>query len=147
MGAVDRSGACRVMALLPLLAACATTAYAPCPVAWQGPLPVDAYDRCKAVLEVRASRLAIADRAPLRLQTEWQAAEDVAGERRWTVLQDDSVEPPGLAVVVELRCLREPWLGSPGWGEPVGEPFAERELAAQLAEALGAPLPGSPPSR
>lgn len=143
----DRVRACWALALLSLLPACATTAYAPCPVAWEGPLPADAYERCKAVLEVRASRLAIADRAPLRLQTEWQAAEDVAGERRWTVLLDDSVEPPGLAVVVELRCLREPWLGSPGWGEPVGEPFAERELAAQLAEALGSTSSTSPPTR
>ncbi|MBL8738463.1 MAG: hypothetical protein JNL12_18680 [Planctomycetes bacterium] len=116
--------------------ACATTAYAPCPVPWDGPLPDDAFERCKAVLERHADRLAIADRMPLRLQTGWVAADDVAGERRWTVLVDDGVEPEGLAVVVELRCLREPWLGSPGWGEACGDAFAERALAAELAEAL-----------
>ncbi|MFO1030029.1 MAG: hypothetical protein U1F60_03030 [Planctomycetota bacterium] len=103
---------------------------------WEGPLPADAFERCKAVLGRHAGRLAIADREPLRLQTGWVGADDVAGERRWTVLCDDSVVPVGLAVVVELRCLREPWFGTPGWGEPVGEPFAERALAAELADAL-----------
>jgi hypothetical protein len=121
------------------MTACATTAYAPCPVPWDGPLPVDAFERCKAVLGRHADRLAIADRQPLRLQTDWVAAHDVAGERRWTVLTDDSTAPVGLAVVVELRCLREPWLGAPGWGEPVGDAFAERAFAAELAEALASP--------
>lgn len=123
------------------LTACATTAYAPCPVPWDGPLPADAFERCKVVLERHADRLAIADRMPLRLQTDWVAADDVAGERRWTVLGDDSVMPVGLAVVVELRCLREPWLGAPGWGAACGDAFAERALAAELAEALSSRLP------
>lgn len=120
---------------------CATTAYAPCPVPWSGPLPPDAFERCKAVLARHADRLAIADRDPLRLQTDWWAADDVAGERRWTVLGDASTRPVGLAVVVEVRCLREPWLGAPGWGEVRGDAFAERAFAAELAEALANPRP------
>lgn len=118
---------------------CATRAYEPCPVPWSGPLPNDAFERCKAVLERHAERLAIADRTPLRLQTGWAAVDDVAGERRWTVLGDDRVLPLGLAVVVEVRCLREPWLGAPGWGEVRGDAFAERAFAAELAEALSSP--------
>lgn len=128
-------------AIVGALTACATTAYAPCPVPWDGPLPADVFERCKAVLERHADRLAIADRQPLRLQTDWVAAADVAGERRWTVLSDDSTAPVGLAVVVELRCLREPWLGAPGWGEPSGDAFLERALAAELADALSSPPP------
>ena len=123
------------------MTACATAAYAPCPVPWNGPLPDDAFERCKAVLDRHADRLAIADRQPLRLQTDGVAADDVAGERRWTVLGDDSIAPVGLAVVVELRCLREPWLGAPGWGAPSGDPFVERAFAAELAEALSSRRP------
>lgn len=119
-----------------LFAACASSPYAACPVPFDPPLPSDAFARCQQVLLQRGGGLVVADAAALRLQTGWAPVDDPPGERRCSVFLDDSVAPPGLAVVVELRWLQESWLGVPGWSEPRGDDAAERALAEDLAAAL-----------
>lgn len=123
-------------ALATVSAACGSTPYAACPVPLTAPLPADAFDRCQQVMRQQGGGLVVADASPLRLQTGWAAVDDPPGERRCSVFVDDTVDPPGLAVVVELRWLRESWIGVPGWSEPRGDDAAERQLAAALAEAL-----------
>ena len=124
---------------LPLLlavAACRGAAYVACPVAVDRPLPADTFERCQQVLRQLGAGLTVAQREPLRLQTGWAPVDDPPGERRSSVFLDDTVDPPGLAVVVELRWLQESWFGVPGWSEPRGDDAAERALAAALAAAL-----------
>lgn len=122
--------------LLLAVAACRGPAYVACPVNLDRPLPSDTFERCQQVLRQQGAGLAIAQRSPLRLQTGWTPVDDPPGERRMSVFLDDSVEPPGLAVVVELRWLQESWFGVPGWSEPRGDDVAERALAEALAVAL-----------
>lgn len=135
MGAAERTA----LASLVLAAACASPPYEPCPVPWQGPLPPDVFQRCREQLLRGYPGLLVADAEPLRLQTAWLATSDPPGERRAAVFLDDRRQPPGLAVVVELRWLRESWITTPGWSEVHGDDAAERELAAAIAAALKAP--------
>lgn len=133
------SGARAVLAAVAALAAaCHSARYEACPVPLTAPLPADAFDRCQQVLRQHGGGLVTADASPLRLQTGWAPVDDPPGERRCTVFVDDAVDPPGLAVVVELRWLRESWFGIPGWSEPRGDDAAERALAEALAKALAA---------
>jgi len=120
--------------LAALSAACATPAYAPCPVELPGALPADAFGRCRDVLLRTYGDLAIADESAFRLQTGWQPVREPPGERRATVFREAGAS--GLAVVVELRWLSVPWIGMPAWTEPRGDDTAERELARLLHEAL-----------
>lgn len=122
--------------VLALVAACHSAPYSACPVPLTAPLPADAFERCQQVLLQQGGGLVTADASPLRLQTGWAAVGDPPGERRCSVFVDDAVDPPGLAVVVELRWLRESWFGVPGWSEPRGDDAAERALADALAKAL-----------
>ena len=126
-----------VLATVAALAvACHSAPYAACPVPLTVPLPADAFERCQQVLLQQGGGLVVADASPLRLQTGWAAVDDPPGERRCSVFVDDAVDPPGLAVVVELRWLQESWFGVPGWSEPRGDDAAERALADALAKAL-----------
>ncbi|MFN8826473.1 MAG: hypothetical protein ACK501_16005 [Planctomycetota bacterium] len=125
-------------AVAALAGACRSAPYAACPVPLTAPLPADAFERCQQVLLQQGGGLVTADASPLRLQTGWAAVDDPPGERRCSVFVDDAVDPPGLAVVVELRWLRESWFGIPGWSEPRGDDAAERALAEALAKALAA---------
>jgi len=122
--------------VLALVAACRSAPYSACPVLLTAPLPAEAFERCQQVLLRQGGGLVIADASPLRLQTGWAAVDDPPGERRCSVFVDDAVDPPGLAVVVELRWLQESWFGVPGWTEPRGDDAAERALAEALAKAL-----------
>lgn len=123
-------------AVAALAAACHTAPYSACPVPLTAPLPADAFERCQQVLLQQGGGLVTASASPLRLQTGWAAVDDPPGERRCSVFVDDAVDPPGLAVVVELRWLQESWFGVPGWTEPRGDDAAERALAEALAKAL-----------
>lgn len=125
-------------AVVALAAACHSAPYSACPVPLTAPLPADAFERCQQVLLQQGGGLVTASASPLRLQTGWAAVDDPPGERRCSVFVDDAVDPPGLAVVVELRWLRESWFGVPGWSEPRGDDAAERALAEALAKALAA---------
>lgn len=144
MAAVERCGPRRppivaravLAVVLALVAACHSAPYSACPVPLTAALPADAFERCQQVLLRQGGGLVIADASPLRLQTGWAAVDDPPGERRCSVFVDDAVDPPGLAVVVELRWLQESWFGVPGWSEPRGDDAAERALADALAKAL-----------
>lgn len=120
---------------LPALVAACAVAYRPCPVDVPGPLPADAFDRCREALLARYETLVLAQAQPLRLQTDWLDAPEVRGERRVSVFTDEA----GLAVVVEVRWLREPWFGAPEWSSVRGDPAAEREVADWLRAALTSP--------
>jgi hypothetical protein len=116
------------------LGACATPAYAPCPVD-AAPLPEDAFARCQATVRRLYGGVAEADAATCRVQSVWTPVADPPGERRATVFRDDAA-PDDLAVIVELRWLSVPWLGLPQWTTARGDAAAERELANALREAL-----------
>jgi hypothetical protein len=142
MGARDVRRLAALAAHAALLAACASPAYAPCPVELPGELPADAFARCRDVLLHRYGDLAVIDRNAFLLQTEWAPVQDPPGERRASVFRDE--KSGGLAVVVELRWLRAPLFGMPSWSEPRGDDAAERELAADLrAEFAPSPAAGN----
>lgn len=122
------------------LAACAAPAYTPCPLDLDQPLPPDAFLRCREVLLRRYDALTESDAEAFRLQTAWSPSQDPPGERRASVYLDAAVAD-SLAVVVELRYVRLPWFGLPGWTSPRGDAAAERELAEELRAALTDPDP------
>jgi len=116
--------------------ACAAPRYAPCPVGLAGALPADAFAVCREVLRQRYGDVAVADVDTFRLQSGWVPVQDPPGERRATIVRDDSGRAPDLAVVVELRRVSVPLLGAPGWTTPRGDDAAERDLAQALRAAL-----------
>ena len=138
MGARDRRRRCRGALLAVALAAvaCATGSYSACPVGLDTAPSADAFAVCRDLLGSRFGALVLADAGAFRLQTAWSATPDEAAERRATVFRTDAGHAADLAVVVEVRRLREPLLGLPGWTEPRGDAAAERELAAALRAAL-----------
>lgn len=119
-----------LLGVLALSVGACTVRYRPCPVA--GPLPPDAFERCRDLLRAVCGPLAIADSQPLRLQTEWFEVADRGLERRVSVAQ----EGEGLGVVVEARWLRETLTGAPEWSEVRIDRAAERQLADRLEAAL-----------
>jgi hypothetical protein len=128
-------GARSAMLLAVLTAACAPSTYAPCPVDVRD-LPADAFARCRGVLEERVGAMAVADEQAFLLQTAWVPFGDKA-ERRASVFRDPAPGvPSALAVVVEVRHIREPLVGLPEWSDSRGDPETERELADALVEAL-----------
>ena len=134
-----RSGAAALLAAaLATAAGCGAPSYSPYPLDLGESLPGDAFARCRDVLMHRYEALVRADPAAFLLQTEWAPSQDPPGQRRASVFRDPDV-PGSLAVVVELRRLRIPLLGLPGWGEPRGDAAAERDLADSLREALLGP--------
>jgi hypothetical protein len=118
------------VALVAIAVGACTVRYRPCPV--DGPLPADAFVRCRDLLRAVCGPLAIADAEPLRLQTEWYEVPGRGLERRASVAHDGE----GLGVVVEARWLRETLIGAPEWSEVRVDRAAERELAERLAAAL-----------
>ncbi len=128
MGAPERR--LLVLVLLAFVAAGCAVTYQPCPV--PGPVPVDAFARCRQALLTRYGELAFAEPEPLRLQTDWVEMADLPGERRISVFADGD----GLGVVVEARWLRERMFEPPEWSEVRADPAAERELARWLGDVL-----------
>jgi hypothetical protein len=120
----------RLALLLPV--ACTVRPYEPCPVAWSGPLPADAFATCQRVLAARYGALQVADPEAFLLQSAWAPVADPPGERRASVFLDRGE----LAVVVEVRWVREPVLGLPEWSSIAADQAAERQLAVALAEQL-----------
>ena len=123
-----------------VLAACVSPAYSPCPLDLGHALPADAFARCRDVLLRRYDALTESDAENFRLQTAWSPSQDPPGERRATVYLD-TVVADSLSVVVELRYVRLPWFGLPGWTSPRGDAAAERELVEELRSALADPDP------
>jgi hypothetical protein len=126
----------RLLALLPLLAACAAAPYRPARAALPAPLPSDAFARALAVLRERYPRIELADESGFRLRSAW-VAWDHGGtpcRRRATVFRDGYE----LAVVVEVSVLRFDLFGEPAWSSARGERRFEDELIAALVEALEA---------
>lgn len=121
--------------LLTVPCACAVTPYQPLPVEVPGGLPPDAWDRVRGLLLQRYGGLALADEDGFRLQTPWvpMATGDQPAEQRATVFRQAEDR---LAVVVEVRFLRFPTWGTPGWGPVQGDAQRERELADALAAVL-----------
>lgn len=134
-GADRRAPVLSALTFAALAVACATPAYAPCPVECVQPLPADAFARCRGVLQSTYGAIAESDEATFRLQTGWLPIADPPGERRATVFRDTDAGND-LAVVVELRWITMPVVGLPSWTEPHGDDAAERELAAALRSAL-----------
>jgi hypothetical protein len=137
MVAVSRSGAHRRLglALASVAAACGVAPYQPYYVELPAGLPADAFARCRSVLADRFGGFTVVDPEGFRLQTRWapwQAGER-PGERRATVFRGAAGE---LAIVVEVRMLEVPVLGSPRWTDLRGDPSQERELGAVLQEVL-----------
>lgn len=145
MVVVDRRAIVVVLATAALGTGCASSPYEPCPVECVLPLPADAFVRCRRALARDFGPLAEADEAAFRLQTAWSPVADPPGERRATVFRESSARGD-LAVVVELRWLRESLFGLPGWTTARGDAAAERDLAARIRSALAAAAPG-PESR
>lgn len=104
--------------------------YRPLPI--DGPLPSDAFARCAAVLTKAGCGLAVAEREPLRLRTDWYASPTPGCEHRATLC----ASPDGLLVAVEARWLEVPLLGPPGWSAVRADHAAERDLGARLRAAL-----------
>ena len=123
-----------------LAAACSSPGYSPFPLDLGDELPEDAFARCREVLLRRYETLTRSDADGFLLQTDWAASQDPPGERRASVFRDPEVDG-SLSVVVELRRVKLPMFGLPGWTEPRGDPAAERELAEVLREALADPEP------
>ncbi|MBL9078318.1 MAG: hypothetical protein JNL08_12485 [Planctomycetes bacterium] len=121
------------MAAAAFAAACASARYAACPLELGGAAPAEAFVACRALLLQRYGALVVDDAATFRLQTVWGAVPGEAAERRATVFRDDADE---LAIVVELRRIRQPLVGLPAWTAPRGDAAAERELAAALRNEL-----------
>lgn len=127
-------------AVLLLAVACSAPSYSPYPLDLGDELPADAFARCREVLLRRYETLTRVDEAAFLLQTDWASSQEPPGERRASVFRDPDV-PGSLSVVVELRRVKLPMFGLPGWTEPRGDDAAERELAEVLREALSDPDP------
>jgi hypothetical protein len=123
--------------LLSVIGACASSGYQSCPVEWSGPLPDDAFARCRTVLLRRYGKLDTADPERFLLQTPWVPVDDPTGERRIALFPDPQ-QPGDLAVVVELRWPEVPLVGPPRWAIARGDAAEERALAAELRAELSA---------
>ncbi|MCB9887617.1 MAG: hypothetical protein H6838_19150 [Planctomycetes bacterium] len=125
----------RAAVLVALAAAGCAVPYRACPVELPGPVPADAFARCRQALLARYGELAFAEPDPLRLQTDWVEVDELPGERRISVYADGAE----LSVVVEARWLRERWFDTPEWSEVRADPATERQLARWLGEVLTSP--------
>lgn len=124
-----------------LVAACAAAGPVATPVAFDGPLPDDAFERCRVVLLQRFGAVIDSDPTWFRAETGWIAFRgDPPGERRAFLF----LEAGRPAVLVESRLLSVGLFTGPQWQAATADADAARDLAIALRNVLVTAVPDPP---